>query len=62
MEPAQVAAEVLGGDATSLPEEILEAGMAIVDGVDVDVATGALAVRLIEYLMTDAQSDGKRRG
>ena len=38
MEPAQGAVEVLGGDAASASEEVLEAGAAVVDGLDVEFA------------------------
>lgn len=51
MEPAQVAVEIPGGDAAAGTEEILEAGMPVVHGLDVEFATGALAGRLVEHLV-----------
>ena len=61
MEPSQVRSEVSGGDAAPCPEEILEAGMAIVDGVDVQIAPHPLASGLVERFVTDAQGGGTGR-
>src|SRR3954453_7790804 len=62
MEPAQVAGEVLGGDAAAGAEEALQPRMAIVDGLDVQFAPHPLAGGLVEDLMADAQGGGAGGG
>src|ERR1019366_9639076 len=60
MEPAQVTAEVASGDAAAGAEEILEPGMPVVDGLDVQFAAGSFAGRLVDRLVGDAQGSGTR--
>jgi hypothetical protein len=61
VEPAQIAVEVAGGETASRAKEILGAGMAGVDGLDVEFATDTLTDQLVEPLVTDAQSGRARR-
>lgn len=61
MEPVQIAVEVAGGDSAAGAEEILQARMPVVDGLDMEFPADTLAGRLIERLMADAQGGGARR-
>ena len=60
-EPAQVVGQVLGGDATEGCQEAFEPLMAVVDGLDVQVAADPLAGRLVQRLMADADVGGAPR-
>ena len=61
MEPAQVIVEVSGGDAAAGAEEVLEPGMAVVDGLDVQFAAGSFAGGLVERLVANTQGRGTGR-
>ena len=50
-----------GGDATEGCQEAFEPLMAVVDGLDVQVAADPLAGRLVQRLMADADVGGAPR-
>ena len=54
----EVIIEVLGGDAAMDAQEALESFMAVVDGLDVEVATDVLTGRLVQHLMGDLHLGG----
>ena len=56
--PMEVIIEVLGGDTAMRAQEALESFMAVVDGLDVEVATDALSGRLVQHLMGDLHLGG----
>jgi hypothetical protein len=58
--PPQVAVEVFRGDAAVATEKVLEALMAAVDSLNVEIAAHPFASGLIERFVTDAQRDGAR--
>ena len=60
MIPPQVAVEIFGGDSAVAAEKVLEALMAAVDRLDVEVAAHPLASGLVERFVTNAQRDGAR--
>lgn len=55
MKPAQLAVEISGSNAAAGTGEILEAGMSVVHGLDVEFATGTPAGRQAEHLVADPQ-------
>ena len=61
MEPAQVPVEVSGCDAAAGSEEVLEPGMSVVDGLDVEFSAGSFAGGLIECLVANTQGRGAGR-
>ena len=61
MKPPQVADEILRGDTTAGTEEMLQPRMPVIDGLDMKFATNALADRLVERLVADAQGGGTGR-
>jgi hypothetical protein len=55
MEPSEVGFDIAGSNAASHPEEVLEAGMAVIDSTDVEFAANAFSGCLIESLRAAAQ-------
>jgi hypothetical protein len=51
MQPTQIAAETLRGNAAPAAEKVLQLGVAAVDGLDVQFAAHPLAGRLVEHLV-----------
>ena len=60
MIPPLVAVEIFGGDSAVAAEKVLEALMAAVDRLNVEIAAHPLASCLVERFVTDAQRDGAR--
>lgn len=61
MIPPQVAVEIFGGDSTVATEKVLEALLAAVDRLNVEIATHPLAGSLVKRFVADAQRGGARR-
>lgn len=55
MEPSQIAAEVLGGDAAPPAQEALDLALAAVDRLDVHCAPDPLASRSVDTLVRDVE-------
>jgi hypothetical protein len=58
--PPQVAVEIFGGDSAVATEKVLEALMAAVDRLNVEIAAHPLACGLLKRFMADAQRGGAR--
>ncbi len=61
MEPAQIAGKIFCGDPPAVTNKPLEAGVTVVDVLDMEFAANAFTGRLVERFVADTQGGSTRR-